>query len=521
MLIPATAKNAPPGSALHIFNTVPKAPWWKDYFGVSDAIRQSLAGSIMFVPAKGRHFAITFGHVQHNLEEESYEYDFGLLVTLNSLKPDQVKSADTLQPVGARRQRVQMNKRSALAQFQIDMDETVVKSITGKADDAYQNFFKNATGSSSVRISSPLPADKLTSLCEKLLEIYLNKAYLNTFPDLQNITPVTDPVKLLSLQTNLLKAVVAKDPDVQLSIPEIVDYHSDQNWANFRGAGTGEVFNEASIETYYEYLRHRGIDLKKLDLAHLKRHHVLLTAEDGTPSGGSSHSIYKCLVFEFVDPIRNEAFHLCEGHWYAIGANLIASLKADLDPLFTITGLPSFNHDSEEEFNTDVGSGNPTFCTLDRKNISLKGQKQVEPCDLLKTDGKAVTFHHVKISDSSAPLSHLFSQGLNAIRLLKDDAAAVQRLETLVSSQVSPPADDSFNKPIRDGNWRLAYDIVTRKNPALKSDNLPIFSRLTFKTVKRECRRMGVPLTISFIPNISTPKSKKKKRKSNSSSASP
>jgi uncharacterized protein (TIGR04141 family) len=51
-----------------------------------------------FLPVDDRCFALSFGHVHHNLKEVSYEYDFGLRVTLNCVDPHELKARTHLNP---------------------------------------------------------------------------------------------------------------------------------------------------------------------------------------------------------------------------------------------------------------------------------------------------------------------------------------------------------------------------------------------------------------------------------------
>ena len=165
------ATNLPNESTLFVLDNVPREPWWRSYFGVSKDLNQATKGALIFLPIDKRCFALSFGHVSHNLDETAYEYDFGLRVTLNSVDPKKLKSTDTLEPGADRRQRTQVPVDSDLTFFDFDRDSTILKSLTGKVKDEHKDLFKNATGSSSLRISSACTADNLPALCKKLLNL--------------------------------------------------------------------------------------------------------------------------------------------------------------------------------------------------------------------------------------------------------------------------------------------------------------------------------------------------------------
>jgi uncharacterized protein (TIGR04141 family) len=81
------------GATLYVLYSHPTPPWWKDYFGIKKNLMQTLKGAIIFAPVGDPTFAITFGHVSHNLLDVACEYDFGLRVTLNCLDPEKLNSA--------------------------------------------------------------------------------------------------------------------------------------------------------------------------------------------------------------------------------------------------------------------------------------------------------------------------------------------------------------------------------------------------------------------------------------------
>lgn len=83
----------------------------------SNPSRRPARGAIVFLPSDGRWFVLCFGHVAHSLLDTSYEYDFGLRVTLNSLDPKKLTSTDTLDPGASKRHRC---NRSLLDQLSPD-----------------------------------------------------------------------------------------------------------------------------------------------------------------------------------------------------------------------------------------------------------------------------------------------------------------------------------------------------------------------------------------------------------------
>lgn len=498
----------PDGADLYVVSNTPTPPWWRGYFKIAQDLRQSLAAALVFIPAGGRVFAVTFGHVQHNLKDTSYEYDFGIRVTLNSLDPEKLKSTDILEPNGAKRQRTQMPVDSELKSFVIDHDATIVKSLTGKTRADVKDYFKHATGASNIRVTSEVEPHGLPDLCAKLLELYNDTTYKTNFPDVQNISPVRDPAIKAALDGKLVEAFRAKSDNLALAVPDFIDYE-DGLWARFAGAGAGDVYDDVYLELYYEYLAKRGRDINDIDLEALKSHDVVLTDEAGT-ARGERHSVYKSLVFDTPLDRTGETFHLCEGHWYLVDDSFVARLAAFLDPYHGTTTLPSFTHSDEGSFNQACADADSAKVCLDKTSIAPKGQTALEPCDLYELkDGQAV-LHHIKISTMSSQLSHLFNQGTNAIHLLRDEDASRDRLKALVKGKAPATRMDEFLKPIEDDNFKVVFDIITHKDADKKSSNLPLFSRISLMRAMRDLKRMRIPAEFVFIKDDSAPSAGKK-----------
>jgi uncharacterized protein (TIGR04141 family) len=463
------------------------------------------------MPVGERWFALSFGHVAHNLLDSSYEYDFGLRVTLNSLDPRKLKSTDTLDPGAAKRQRTQLLIESELTLFDFDRDSTILRSLTGKVRDEHKDLFRHATGASNLRISTDVEAGELPALCEKLLALYASDAYKEAFPEIQNIVPVRDPAQIEALNGRVLAAFRARDPDLNLTVPEIINY-SDNLYVTFGGAGRGLVYDDVYIGRYFEYLDEHSVELNGMGIEDLRRHVLVLTDEDG--NSRDRYSVYKSFVFDTtLAGAEGETFHLCEGNWYRIENAYIARLNTYLDPLFTDCDLPPYGHASEGEYNAAVAANDSAIACLDAQNMSPAGQTAIEPCDLLTVREGVATFYHVKVSTLSAQLSHLFNQGVNAVELMRLEPQAIDKLEALTRKLMAGGDPDALIALVRDRKYRVVFGIVTRKDPAVRSMNLPLFSRISLMRGMKALQLMDVPGSVIFIPDQAVAAEGRKKRR--------
>ena len=503
------ASDLPKGALLFVLDNRPREPWWKGYFGIKKSLLQVTKGALIFLPVRDRCFALSFGQAFHKLKDTSYEYDFGLRVTLNSVDPNRLKSTDVLEPGAARRQRTQVPVDSNLTYFDFDRDSTVLKSLTGKVKDEHVEFFKHATGASNLRISSAVIPQGLVSLCEKLLTLYQSDVYKKTFPEIQNITPIRDPVLVEKLNARLLEALRTKDEALALVVPDLINYQENV-YASFAGAGESLVYDDVFLPHYYAYLESRNKEITDIDLNELRKHSLQLADEEGFPR--ERYSIYKSLICDTSIDGGLETYHLCEGNWYKVEDAYLEKLKAFLDPLCTNLNLPAYTHENEGDYNEAVANSDPSFLCLDKKNISLVGQAQVEPCDLYAVEDGCGVLYHVKVSTLSSQLSHLFNQGANAIELLRLESQARDKFRALVEEGVRDDVLDAFIEPLNDINFRVVFGIVTHKERLQKSRNLPLFSRISLMRNIRALQLMSVKAHYGFIEDQS-PKGTGKKRR--------
>lgn len=485
--------NLPLNSVMYIADRPGNTPWWKSYWGINRNLHQTQKGSLVFLPVDDRWIVLTFGMTHHQLKDNSYEYDFGLRTTLNALDPNKIKSTDILQPENAKRQRIQTPVASTLNLFDFKQDESIIKKLTGAVKPEYSELFKNATGGSSLRISSKFQANEITNLCRSLIEIYNRDDYRESFPDIQNIVPVKDPDRINILNQKLLEAFTDEPVDLVLSIPEIIDY-SNSFKIKFTGVGRSNTeYDDVYIGAYREYLQEHNVEVDNIDLFH--QHKMRIVDENGDKK--EEYNIYKCFLFDCE--IEGENYHLCEGEWYFIQTDYIQKLSDSLNPYFIGNHalLHVCNTVREDDYNTSVKDANAdTVICLDKKNIAPQGQRQIEPCDLISILDDKIHLIHIKISTRSASLSHLFNQGVNSVELLRMEDEAKNKLKVLVNN------DPNLSPLIDSESFTVIYGIITKKansNPNNRSKNLPIFSRISLLRAVNSLKMMNIPCSIYFI----------------------
>jgi len=493
-----SASLLPVGSVIFLRDTKPQTAWWKVYFGVDRTLEQSSKGALVFVPVDDRWFALCFGHVAHNLNEDVYEHDFGLRVTLNCVDPDQLKNTDVVEPGAARRQRTQVTVNSDLTYFDFDRDSKVLRSLTGVVRAEHSELIRHVTGASNLRITSAATPGELPDLCSRLLRLYAAEDYKTSFPDVSNITPVRDPDVLRDLDARLLLSLQSGQDEAYLSVPDLINY-SDSLFVRFQGAGSSLLYPDVYLDLYREYLEESGSEVSNLSLEDLRHHKMQIVDENG--AARTSYSIYKSLIFDTNLEDDAAVFHLVEGSWYRFEGDYVTRVTEYCDARYLASDLPDCAQHLEGEYNEFVGASEG-YISLDKTDVSPSGQTQVEPCDIYSLNGDVAVLTHVKISTSAQNLSHLFSQGVTAAELILGEPQSRTKLESLVRAKAPQADGESLVAPIATRDIEVRYAIITHKDASKASANLPLFSRINFMRCAKNLELMRVRVSFGFVRDV-------------------
>lgn len=516
------AMSLPEGAHLYVLDTQARPPWWREFFGIQRELFQASKGALIFLSVGDRNFAISFGHVYHHLNDYSYEYDFGLRVTLNSLDPSELKSADMVSPGTARRKRTQVAISTDLTFLDFDGNSEIIRSLTGKVKDEYKELFKNATGSTSLKVGMKVAPQNLPEVCENLLGLYESNDFRETFPNIQNISPVKDPEQVDDLNANLLQAFNNRSDALVLSIPEIVDYHGDKTCCFFRAEGkTSEIYPDITIEALWSFLSENEIVPE--DASSFRQYQLVLCDVEGNP--GRAYTIMRSLVYEISAPGDAAIFHITDGNWYRAEAAFVERMTTYINAKCQPCNLPAYNHDrtvkgkqvySEEAYNAAITDWNENYICLDQTDISPTGSTQVEPCDIysvsgLGTDQATAEMYHIKISTRSAHLSHLFNQGINSVELLKQEVECSTKLKNILRGKVPEDKSEDFCAPIDQKKYSVIFGVISHKPGAMQAENLPLFSRLSLMRTMQILELYTVQCSLIFIDDQSPTKEGHKK----------
>lgn len=488
------ATKIPDGSSLFLLDRQHQPPWWKGFWGITQDLMQGLKSAVLILPIEDRHFALTFGAVYHELAPNSYEYDFGLRVTLNSVNPELIKSTDSVSPTSAQRQRTQLPTASELTYFDFDSDRDVIKSLTGKTRKKYAHLFKQSSGAASLRAGLQKHPEDISTVCSQLLALYNKDDYEELFPSIQNLRPIHDPTTLDILSISLVEALKSKNSNLSLGLPEIIDL-ARVTCFKFSGVGQGLEYSDATIQNFYDYFETKH-DLEDLTYEGIKKCYVRLCDEEGHDI--KRYPLARCLLFDTALK-EQETCYLSDGKWYQVKNAYLTAVENEINPIFKKSNLPPYtkDHANEADYNKKT-SDLLSFTCMDAKNIAPMKQTQIEPCDMFRYSEGAPQFYHIKRGTRSASLSHLFNQGVNSIELIKSVPEAQEKFFKLMDAPT-----EKMKAEVVSGPHAIVYGIITSKDQTLGVANLPLFSKISLRRTLRSLKAMSVNVRCSYIEDQS------------------
>lgn len=288
------------------------------------------AGGVLFLPTDDRIFAICFGHIHFALNDEAFERQFGLKVTLNSVPRDGLRTLDLATPDAVTFQkRVQASKDSDLQDFGVDVLRDLARVAGGTPSDV--SFARFAAGRDTLSITCKLTSETLADKCEQVLAVYRSDTYKQRFPWIDNMQVVRIKETLATLDGHLFEAInslrAGDESELHMAPPEIVDYE-EGCLLHYNGFGSsGTDFHSLSIEDYVAELNRCEFDGTIDDIR--ERHYIKAKAPDAEVFK-QQWRVYHCFTFETNLRADDEdrSYGLFAGHWYSVDRNFKRQVEA-------------------------------------------------------------------------------------------------------------------------------------------------------------------------------------------------
>ena len=464
-------------------------PAWIGFFeghvDLTDVLLRSASSAAVLVLQVANHwFAVTYGYGRHLLAQGSWESNFGLKVTLNSIDDSSIRSIelqsfDTI----ARHTREAASRAGSIEQFGINVEEDLLRAVVGKPED--RALGQRMAGMDSLTVSTSVPLAELPDHLKRYVHQWRKTKYRRRYPWVDHIAEIRDSRQARDLDEEFVGGLTGQQlGHAWLAVPEPVDW-SQVGGFRFSRSQRAETHDDIHLQSFLKTLR----DPMSLSPKTLRQKSVYCLDPDGRHAR-YRWSVYNCVYAELRH--ENDVFLLTGGRWYRVARRFVEQIDQAVAQLTaTKYALPPYRHQSENDYNREVAHGNAAVALMDRKNIRYGGgASQIEFCDLFIEDR---TLLHVKRYGGSSVLSHLFSQGVISATLLLQD----QEFRKAVRKELGPAHRDGVPETRPDVNrYEVGFAIVSRSVGDLV---LPFFSKVNLRNAARTLKGLGYSVTLTKI----------------------
>lgn len=487
---------------LYVKPTSPRPPKWAALF--DSYVDRRLLGTVQsssavfVVPVDGRIFAITFGQGRFLLNPDAYEERFGLVVTLNSIRSDALRSVDKRTLVDDQNSRVQTSQAAPALSFGVDIERDLVRGIVGRPTEIALG--RRLAGADALTVTADVTVPTLRKLLRRYLKKFNSKDYQQSFPWVDQVRQLIPKgqaaTRLDALLVEKMKEAWGKNGLIDgcwLAVPDIVD------WAVVNGFKFTQNRNEGVSSDLHLPGLVQAFKDEEPTLPFLRKHYAMSVDDEERPV--DRWPIYRCIHCEIDD--GGKSFILSAGRWFEVDKDFVGSVEAAFNAIPRYGhALPIYNHANEDEYNKFVAANDGKWCLMDKKMLPVGGiYDKVEFCDLY--GGKELL--HIKHYGSSSVLGHLFNQGLVSGELLKSHQPYVGLANAELSRAHQLPADPAGRFTARDvSGYSVIFAVISQSD---KSDlHLPFFAKVVLKSVSSRLMEYGygkVMLTkISCDPRV-------------------
>jgi uncharacterized protein (TIGR04141 family) len=446
--------------------------------------------ALLLLKLEDRIFAITFGYGQYLLNPACIERNFGLRTSLNTIKPDKLRSMDKARLDELTVQtRIQSSITTDRGVFDIDVIGDLLRSITGETTD--KSLGNSITGTDAVYISPKIEFSDIKPTIQRLKTYHELDDYKENFDWIDNLEHEKNSQIIEELTESLVNDIKNKDElVVSIAPPFILD------WTSFSGISfspKGDIVPDFDIKQFYDYKD----DLTDFSLDKLKSSYLYF--EDGANENRASISLLKCLNYQ--TELNGNLYVRTLGKWYRISKVFSDQIIEETSRIKESEAIYiDCNHDwNEGPYNEALANSRDEHTLFDRKMIRCESVRtSIEACDVLTESGE---FIHVKPKNSSSTLSHLFSQGrISAIALNSDKKFRKEMRKTIRAN--GDFSDDIIPlEKINNTDYIVTYATITKGDTPM-IEKLPFFSLLNLRQSAQFLSEHGFEVRVKKIKKL-------------------
>jgi uncharacterized protein (TIGR04141 family) len=479
--------------------------------GLDLAYSERRCGGVLLLDIDGNAYALSYGNGYRLIPDELTDQRFGLSFLIRRLDGGQVK--DLVRRRANARGRTDSTVVAAGAPvWMLGVAENVeiIRRIGGCAKNLKVTFSSasdrvvNVEGSVGLRMRFGVEPDALVADIRECARVCRDEEPDPALEFIEYVQPVADADTKAILDDELEKLLAAPVADVGERlipvVPTSVLQHFGQAHTFTIRIGNARTDPVPSLEMT-DILRRTRVQRDGERVNALRCGQVCLNDDEAGKEVLASARADKWL--EASVSVGARRFFLMDGDWFEIGADYIRASRDAIARLFPATptiSLPPWSlteRRTEYDYNCYVAASSlGRYLCLDKSRVvrdPLGVRSPLEICDLLGPGNELI---HVKRAEGSAPLSHLFSQGLISAQSLVAGPPAVRERFVETAAELSHGRSLAADfKPAK-----VVYAILMPKGRGLTPDTLFPFSQATLAHAARILGTYGIDVEVIGIP---------------------
>jgi uncharacterized protein (TIGR04141 family) len=468
------------------------------------------SGGVLLLGIDGTTYAMSYGNGYLLIPDELKDQRFGLRFLIRRLNADQIQGL-VRRRANARGRTDSTLVAAGAPVWTLGVAENVeiIRRIGGRAKDLKVTFSARdnrpviVEGSVGLRMRFGIEPHALVADIRECARVSRQEQPDPALEFIEYVQPVTDAATKAVLDGELEKllAGTAADADEQLIpvVPTSALKHFGQAHSFTIKIGHARTTPTPSLELE-DFIRRTRVQRDGERIKALRGGHVCLNGDEAGKEVLASARADKWLEGNVSVDARR--FFLMDGDWFEIGADYARASRDAISRLFPATpaiSLPPWSlpvRRTEYDYNCYVAArSRGRYLCLDKNRAvrdPLGARSPLEICDLLGPGNELI---HVKRAHGSAPLSHLFSQGLISAQSLVAGPPAV--LERFVSTVARLPGGRVLPADFKPK--KVVYAILLENGKQLSPDTLFPFSQATLAHAARILGTYGIDVEIVGI----------------------
>ena len=460
-----------------------------------DAANQNAAAVLVIRGEGATAWAVTYGMGFHLLEQARVDPGFGQRIAIRVAHPDSLNSLTSkTMDSRAKVDRSSIPSGSQLSGFGLGDFGELVTRIVATAEITGLTVGKTFTLRGADALNLPLAHTPESFLADlSALEETLRKPPLQELQILEQLVAFKkDSPEAIRLD-GLLAIALLDSADTKVSVAwphEAINENGTPEAYKLKGR-RGPKAPQDGVPTI-ETIR-QAVDPAD-PLGSLTRQRIQLFSDPAAQNPISSDiAVRKWVAYETL--LDGRRYFLHDGMWYLMDDKYASQLQDRVREIFSTTWgltLPAWQIENgkkvdEEDYNKEAAR-QIGGVVLDRRLIrTTQNRRGFETCDILAPDGALV---HVKKSDASAPLSHLFAQGHNSAHSLTHDNEAREKFRELIQKQ------GGNTDLLREKPSAVVFAIAKAAGEQFDPESLFSFSQVTLVRTVDDLRARGIEVIV-------------------------